>query len=123
MQKLDILGRDDLFYKIVDGENKEAIELLDKTTDINSQDKNGYSYLHIAAQSRSFEITKEIVKRGAEIDIKDKYGKTPLMVAISNYDGDDKIIKLLIENGANKENQTNTGVSCMKFAEMKGIII
>ena len=38
------LGRDNLFYKIIDKENLSALSIIDDIVNINFQDKNGYSY-------------------------------------------------------------------------------
>lgn len=121
MQKLDELGRDELFYKIVDKEYDKAIKMLDSVTNVDFQDNNGTSYLHVAIQASSVEITQKILDKGANIEIRDKFGKTPLIVAIIAYGGDDSIIKLLIEKGACKEAKTDAGMSCLQIAEMKGI--
>lgn len=74
-------------------------------------------------QSRSIEITQQLIRKGANIDIRDKFGKTPLMVAINAYLGNDEMIKMLIENGADKEQKTNAGVSCVQLAKMKGVAL
>lgn len=121
MKKLDKVGRDELFYKIIDKKFEDAKRLIDATIDVNFQDKNGYSYLHCAVQVNSLEITTLLINKGADIDIKDRFGKTPLMVAISDYNGDDTMIKLLLEYGANKDLVNNYGISAKKVAEMKGL--
>lgn len=122
---MDRLGRDDLFYKIIDKENLGALSMIDDIVNINFQDKNGYSYLHAAAQSGSIEIIKKLLSKGADIDIRDKFGKTPLMVAISEYHpeyrNDRAIIDLLIENGADIEAKTNSNIVCKEFAKMRGV--
>lgn len=123
MQSLDKLGRDQLFYSIADKKVEEALELLNRTSNIDFQDKNGNSYLHMAVQSNLIEVVENILEKGAKVDIKDNFGKTPLMVAISRFSGDDSIIKLLLKHGADKNEKTNAGVSCLQFAEMKGIVI
>ena len=66
-------------------------------------------------------MIKKILNKGADINIKDKFGKTPLMVAISGYNGDNSIIRLLIENGADKETRANSNISCIQLAKMKGV--
>ena len=118
---MDKLGRDELFYKIVDLDEVNAIRMIDSIKNINYQDVNGYSYLHAAVQSGSIRIVQELINNGAEINIKDKFGKTPLMVAIAGYADDVSIINLLLDNGADKSMKANSGVSCMNLAEMKGL--
>ncbi len=123
MDKLDRLGRNELFYKICDQKELDALRLMEKEENINFQDKNGYSYLHMAAQRRMLNIVKELVKKKANIDIKDKYGRTPLMIAISAYNGDRTIIDFLIENGADIHAKAKSGVSCEQLAKIKGVKI
>ena len=122
---MDRLGRDELFYKIIDGEDLNALSMIEDVININFQDKNGYSYLHAATQSRSIEVIKKLLMKGANIDIRDKFGKTPLMVAISEYHpeyrNDRTIIDLLIENGADIEAKTNSNIICKEFAKRKGL--
>jgi len=58
------------------------------------------------------EIVKYFIQNGADINSKDKDGKTPLYkVALGNYSEDSKlnIVKYLIENGANIKVRTSSG--------------
>lgn len=123
MNNIDRLGRDSIFYSIVDKKNDEVLQMINDLTDVNFQDNDGNSYLHVAVQSNSINIVERLLEKGAIIDIKDKYGKTPLMVAISSYNGNEELIKLLIKKGADKNEKANSGISCMKLAEMKGVLI
>ena len=118
---MDKLGRDELFYKIIDQDNINALSMIDNVVNVNFQDVNGYSYLHAAAQSELIEIIDKLLKRGAYIDIKDKFGRTPLMIAISGYGKDRSVVDFLIANGADKEAKANSNISCMQLAEMKGL--
>ena len=118
---MDKLRRDELFYSIINQDNKCALSMIDNIENVNFQDANGYSYLHAAAQSESIEIIDKLLKRGAYIDIKDKFGRTPLMIAISGYGKDRSVVDFLIANGADKEAEANSNVSCMQLAKMKGI--
>ena len=118
---MDKLGRDELFYNIIDHDEVNALRMIDNVENVNSQDVNGYSYLHAAAQSGSVEIIDKLLKRGAYIDIKDKFGKTPLMVAVSGCGKDRSVVDFLIANGADKEAKANSNISCIQLAEMKGI--
>lgn len=97
MSNIDKLGRDDIFYKIVDKKENEVLQIFDNNINVNFQDQDGNSYLHVAVQSNSINIINKLLERGAYIDIKDRYGKTPLMIAISCYNGSDELIKLLIK--------------------------
>lgn len=118
---MDRMGRDELFYKIIDKDEENALCMIDNIENVNFQDVNGYSYLHAAAQSELIEIIKKLLCNGAYIDIKDKFGRTPLMIAVSGYKGDISTIEFLIKHGANPEMKANSNVSCMQLAKMKGL--
>lgn len=120
---MDRLNRDELFYCIVDGKEEEALRLLAQTEDVNRQDKNVYSYLHIAVQEGRNRIVAALLERGAEVDIRDQFGKTPLMVAVFSYKHNGRsCIDLLLEYGADRSLQANSGVSCEKLAQMIGFV-
>jgi len=120
---MDKLGRDDLFYYILDGKYDDAIIKINNIDDVNYKDKNGYSYLHIAVQCGAENIVKALIEKGIEVDSTDKYGKTPLMIAMIDYSDDRKIIDMLLENGANPCHKAKSGMSVRELAEMNGLKI
>ncbi len=63
--------------------NKNFIEILRliKCSDINVTTNNGFSPLHVAARFNYFEIVDLLIKEGANVNLKNSYGWTPLMVA------------------------------------------
>lgn len=62
---------------------------------------NNLSLLYLAVHQNSVSFTKDLVKNGADINIKDALSRTPLLIACF-YNFID-IAKLLIENGADTE--------------------
>ena len=122
---MDRIKRDELFYKIADGDEKNALILLNETKDINYKDANGYSYLHIAVQSHMIAVVKYLLEKGADVDSNDKFGKTPLMIALMHYLRDkptiQQIINLLIKYGADLDKTANSGVTARQLAERMGI--
>lgn len=118
---MDKLNRDELFYKIADGDEDAALEMLSACENPDFQDKNGYSYLHIAAQSGMARVVEYLLSHGAEVDIMDKFGKTPLMVALIGYNGDRTIVDILLKYHADINVSVPSGVTACKLAEMKGI--
>ncbi len=56
--------------------------------------------LHYACENKNgFNIAKLLIKKGANVNMKDNNEKTPLYFAIKNNDSE--LVKLLIENEAN----------------------
>lgn len=118
---VDELGRDEFFYSIIDRNFELAHDLIRTVENLNYQDKNGYSYLHAAVQSGLQEIVTLLIEKGADINAQDKFGRTPLMVAIiynrDNYD----MISYLVNSGANPDIKTHAGVSSRELAKKNGI--
>jgi hypothetical protein len=65
---------------------------------INQRNKGGATSLHIACREGNFDITKILIENGANVNIIDNEGWSPLMRA--SLAGNDKIIELLLKNGA-----------------------
>jgi ankyrin repeat protein len=58
-----------------------ATLLLERGADINAVNANGDTALHVAV-SKGDELVKFLVEKGAKLDAKDKYNRTPLDVAL-----------------------------------------
>lgn len=59
--------------------------------------------LHVAVSKMNYRIVSHLIDRGAEIDIREINGNTPLWIAVMNYRGQEnmiKIINLLVSKGA-----------------------
>lgn len=65
--------------------------------DVNEEHK-GQSLLHWAVHNNNFKFTKQLVYHGADINQRDRLGRTPLVVAC--YFGFVLIASFLLENGA-----------------------
>ena len=69
----------------------------------NDGDPNGgsfpnFSYLHGAVLNDDYNDVILLLDAGADINIRNNDGRTPLMMAVTNYNKD--IVKLLIDRGA-----------------------
>jgi len=74
---------------------KDATALLGNGADVNRVDKHGRTALMVAI---SIEIARLLTEHGAEIEVRDNNGWTPLMHAAINNDAD--LIKFFAERGA-----------------------
>lgn len=64
---------------------------------------NELSALHKAIAMKNYKIAEHLLKRGAQVDIQEVNGNTPLWTAVMNYRGEEeqlKIIDLLLKNNA-----------------------
>lgn len=104
------------------GDKEVVLELIDSPyVDINSQNNGAGPVLGHAAYEGHIEIIEILLKHGAEINLRDENGFTPLMNAVIGQKANS--VKLLLERGANP-NLTIKGekaeVSALKLAKLKG---
>lgn len=86
--------------------------LLEKATDISKQTLN--NALRNAAKNDQPEIIKILLEYGANINVPDSQGMTPLHVAAETYN--DEMIKFLLQHSANKFARTNDGQTASEIA-------
>ncbi len=72
--------------------------------------------LHYAVDNGYFEIVEYLLQHGADVNLKDINGCTPLQIAVANSDNDIEIVKLLIENGADINAQDENNCTILDYA-------
>jgi uncharacterized protein len=71
-----------------------------------------------ASENGNLEIVKELIDKGVDLNVRNKKGKTPLILAAWN--GYIEISKLLIENNADLNVQDENGVTALILAAREG---
>jgi len=81
------------------GDIDKVMRALEHGADPNVKGPDGYTPLHIAAHENYSELAKVLIKFGAKVDLKDRYGNKPLHAAayMGNYS---ELAKVLIKFGA-----------------------
>lgn len=80
----DVIARDDI----------ETFEVLvKKGLDLNTKDKNGVTFLHVAAKHGAKKIVKFLLANGADVKVKDKEYRDALYYAL--YGRDNEIIEMI----------------------------
>ena len=69
---------------ILSGRSTEAKELFQAKIDINSMDENGNTALHAASQINDSELVTFLIYKGANTELKNHQGDTPLHLALKN---------------------------------------
>ena len=101
-----------LMRAVVSKDLARVKEFIKMGANVNSLDRAKFSALHFAAQDGSVDIASVLIEAGANINAKDEFGNTPLLRApsVDSSDGE-RIIDLLLKNGANAKEKNNYGVS------------
>ena len=85
--------------------HEEAVDvLLAHGARVNAVDRHNSTALHLVSSSCYYNIAKKLINCGADINAKDSFVRTPLMIA-AEY-GKLEIVKLLLDRGANTYIQT-----------------
>lgn len=110
---LEIAHYRSFLYWAVAQNHVEMVEfLLKRGVNVNHQDKQGITPLHLAVICRNLRVTKILIEAGADIKMPTKYHNTALSFAAALYDMDDPrtkhaIVQLLLKKGAD----SNSGSS------------
>lgn len=82
---------------ILSGQTEEARQMFQSKIDINAVDESGMSALHAAAQTNSHDLAAFLLFLGADPNLKNLAGETPLLTAINN--NAKETVKLLAPEG------------------------
>lgn len=80
---------------------------------IDSKDSQGRTPLILAFEQERFDLAKELISKGANLNVKDNQGRTPLMIALQK--GQTEMAILLISNGADISILSNSNVITPQF--------
>ena len=117
INQTDLWGQTSLFYAVTE-EDKTIVEYLLKSgIDFDKVDRDGDSAL---MKSTNIEITKLIVEKGADIDIKSIRNETALSIATKN--GNTEIALYLIEKLANVNTHDDSEYSPLIYAAKRNNI-
>ncbi len=112
----DRAGRTALMNAIIDGEHAQASSLLEQGANPDDTDKAGWCALHFAAQDCSAKSVKMLLNAGANLELRDRHGNTPLWRATMSYRGEAEVISLLLEAGSDPDAANKGGISPRSLA-------
>ena len=78
------------------------------------EDTHGQNFLHLAASKDDTRIIELLIEAGADVDSRDKIGKTPICIAI--VAGHTEIVKKLIEKNARPDHKNIYGNNALQIA-------
>lgn len=93
-------------------QNVEAVRLIiEAGCNLDAQDRFGYTALHFAAEGQLHKIVQELLHAGAQSDLEDQNGNTPLSNAVFTSRGRGEAILALLHSGANPDKMNKSGIS------------
>ena len=122
IESLNGWTRTALYYAITQGDKESVDILLEKKANPNVYDEHGEPALLYAVKMKMYEVTENLLKHGAQVDIED-IDKTmpsrfpilsPLWSCITSHDK--KCVMLLLKYGANVDWHTSRDVTGKKYS-------
>ena len=108
LDQKDKLGNTVLWYAYGNGDDEMMRLLIEHGINLNAAFNQGGGIPIVeAVKNKEFEIARIFLQKGASVDQKDKLGNTVLWYAYDN--GDEEMMKLLIEHGINLNAAFNQG--------------
>lgn len=96
----NMFNRDEIFFRLGVEKSEELLEKIRDVKNPNFQDDKGISYLHIACQTHYIEAIKILLELGANPNITDKRGFSPVLEAIGRInENNNEILELLLKHG------------------------
>ena len=89
-----------------------------KLVNIPGRDEMKSTPLHLAVENNRFEIAKELLKNGADINARNKHGQTPLHLAAMS--GNVEFAQQLLSLNARKDVRDYWGQSPLMYATKRG---
>ena len=102
------------------GDADVARALFDLGTPIEFADGNGITMLGRSALNNEVAMAAALIGRGANVNVVDKLGMTPLLWAASSDFGDPAMIELLLKSGANAGARNRDGLTALDLARKYG---
>ena len=98
----NMYGRDEIFFRLGVEQSDDLLQKIKTVENPNFQDDNGISYLHRACQSHYLEAIELLLNLGADPNMNDKRGFSPILSAIGRiHENDNTILEMMLQHGLN----------------------
>lgn len=98
----NMYSRDEIFCRLGFEKSDDLLQKLRNVDDPDFQDDKGISYLHRACQSHYLEAVEVLLEAGANPNINDKRGFSPVLEALGAMnEKNNDILELMLQHGLN----------------------
>ncbi len=98
----NMYGRDEIFFRLGVEQSDDLLQKIKTAENPNFQDDNGISYLHRACQSHYLEAIELLLNLGADPNMNDKRGFSPILSAIGRiHENNNTILEMMLQHGLN----------------------
>ena len=117
-----VVGSDvDTLYRAAgDGNTTQVLALLDSGVDVNGRTSDGSYALNRAAVFNEVEVMQLLLERGADPNVQNREGDTPLICATKYAGGHAATVKALVEAGTNLAIKDKDGKTALDYAMAEG---
>ena len=113
-------GDVEALYKAAgDGDSTKVSALLDSGVDVNGKTSTGSYALNNAAVENEMEVIKILLERGANPNVQNSQGDTPLICATKYAGGKATTVKILVEADTDQAIKDDDGKTALDYAKAK----
>ena len=100
----NMFNRDEVFFRLGVEKSEDLLQTLRNVKNPNFQDDKGISYLHRACQAHNVEAIKILLELGANPNINDLQGTSPILEAIGRInENNNEILEIMLQHGLDLE--------------------
>ena len=108
-----------LYRAAGDGKATEVAGLLKSGVNVNGRTRSGSYALNAAAVENNTAVIQLLLSHGADPNVQNKQGDTPLICATKYAGGKTDTVKLLVDAGTDREVRDNSGNTALDYAIAK----
>lgn len=127
VNKVDIYKHTPIMFACMHSDLTPVVEeLVSRGASVNQEDNDGKTAFFFAAMYGCISSMEFLLSHGANIDARDKWGKTPLICTVETKNQNknpnfESTIEFLLANGANVTIETNKSKNVLAYAEEEGV--